>query len=156
MKKKQSNGQRITVLYARLSRDDEKEGISGSIQNQKAILEKFAADNHLSNPRFMFDDGYSGVTFANATVAKGKSPRAAGPCRSFWGLSTPSFTAIPRPDAEKMTKAERAGNHPRPLVLCRRRPPKPLTAPAEPARISSERPHRPPDRQTCGIKWPFR
>ena len=64
MKKKQSNEQRITVLYARLSRDDEKEGISGSIQNQKAILEKFAADNHLPNPRFMFDDGYSGVTFA--------------------------------------------------------------------------------------------
>lgn len=64
MKKKQPNEQRITVLYARLSRDDEKEGISGSIQNQKAILEKFAADNHLPNPRFMFDDGYSGVTFA--------------------------------------------------------------------------------------------
>ena len=63
MKKKQPNKQRITVLYARLSRDDEKEGISGSIQNQKAILEKFAADNHLPNPRFMFDDGYSGVTF---------------------------------------------------------------------------------------------
>ena len=64
MKKKQPNSQRITALYARLSRDDEKEGISGSIQNQKAILEKFAADNHLPNPRFMFDDGYSGVTFA--------------------------------------------------------------------------------------------
>mgnify|MGYP002509762156 FL=1 len=63
MKKKQPNEQRITVLYARLSRDDEKEGISGSIQNQRAILEKFAADNHLSNPRFMFDDGYSGVSF---------------------------------------------------------------------------------------------
>ncbi len=64
MKKKQPNEQRVTVLYARLSRDDEKEGISGSIQNQRAILEKFAADNHLPNPRFMFDDGYSGVTFA--------------------------------------------------------------------------------------------
>ena len=64
MKKKQPNNQRITALYARLSRDDEKEGISGSIQNQRAILEKFAADNHLPNPRFMFDDGYSGVTFA--------------------------------------------------------------------------------------------
>ena len=63
MKKKQPNEQRITALYARLSRDDEKEGISGSIQNQKAILEKFASDNHLPNPRFFFDDGYSGVTF---------------------------------------------------------------------------------------------
>ena len=63
MKKKQPNEQRITALYARLSRDDEKEGISGSIQNQKAILEKFASDNRLPNPRFFYDDGYSGVTF---------------------------------------------------------------------------------------------
>ena len=64
MKRKQQPEQRITVLYARLSRDDEKEGISGSIQNQKSILEKYARDNRLPNPRFMFDDGYSGVTFA--------------------------------------------------------------------------------------------
>ena len=63
MRKKQPNKQRITALYARLSRDDEKEGISGSIQNQKAILEKYASDNRLPNPRFFFDDGYSGVTF---------------------------------------------------------------------------------------------
>ena len=63
MKKKQPNNQRITALYARLSRDDEKDGISGSIQNQKAILEKFASDNRLPNPKFFFDDGYSGVSF---------------------------------------------------------------------------------------------
>ena len=54
---------RITALYARLSRDDEKEGVSGSIQNQKVILEKFAKDNKLPNPRFFYDDGFSGVTF---------------------------------------------------------------------------------------------
>lgn len=54
---------RITALYARLSRDDEKEGMSGSIENQKVILEKFARDNKLPNPRFFYDDGYSGVTF---------------------------------------------------------------------------------------------
>lgn len=62
MRKKQPD-QRITALYARLSRDDEKEGVSGSIQNQKSILEKYAKDNHLPNPRFFYDDGYSGVTF---------------------------------------------------------------------------------------------
>ena len=56
--------QRITALYARLSRDDDKDGVSGSIQNQKAILEKYAKDNKLPNPRFFFDDGFSGVTFA--------------------------------------------------------------------------------------------
>ena len=63
MKKKQPSEQRITALYARLSRDDEKDGISGSIQNQRAILEKYASDNRLPNPKFFFDDGYSGVTF---------------------------------------------------------------------------------------------
>ena len=63
MQKKQPNNQRITALYARLSRDDEKDGISGSIQNQKAILEKYASDNRLPNPKFFFDDGYSGVSF---------------------------------------------------------------------------------------------
>lgn len=63
MRKKQQPEQRITALYARLSRDDEKEGISGNIQNQRTILEKFAKDNHLPNIRFFFDDGYSGVTF---------------------------------------------------------------------------------------------
>ena len=52
---------RITALYARLSRDDEKDGISGSIQNQRAILEKYAKDNKLPNPRFFYDDGFSGV-----------------------------------------------------------------------------------------------
>lgn len=59
---KQSD-RRITALYARLSRDDEKDGISGSIQNQRAILEKYAKDNKLQNPRFFYDDGFSGVSF---------------------------------------------------------------------------------------------
>ena len=56
------------AIYCRLSEEDKNKQSetddSGSIQNQRAILEKFAADNHLPNPRFMFDDGYSGVTFA--------------------------------------------------------------------------------------------
>ena len=64
MNTKQSD--RITALYARLSRDDDKDGVSGSIQNQKAILEKYAKDNKLQNPRFFLDDGFSGATFARA------------------------------------------------------------------------------------------
>lgn len=64
VKRGKKANQRITALYARLSRDDEKEGVSGSIQNQRAILEKYAKDNKLPNPRFFYDDGFSGVTFA--------------------------------------------------------------------------------------------
>lgn len=54
---------RITALYCRLSRDDEQDGPSGSIKNQKSILEKYAKENGFRNSRFFVDDGYSGVTF---------------------------------------------------------------------------------------------
>ena len=64
MKKQQKQAEeRITALYARLSKDDEREGISGSIENQRVILEQYAKENHLPNPRFFADDGYSGVSF---------------------------------------------------------------------------------------------
>lgn len=60
---KQSDN-RITALYCRLSRDDEQEGMSGSIKNQQSILEKYAEENRFPNPRVFVDDGWSGVTFA--------------------------------------------------------------------------------------------
>lgn len=41
----QSNQIRKTALYCRLSQDDGIEGDSNSIQNQKAILQKFAEDH---------------------------------------------------------------------------------------------------------------
>lgn len=53
----------ITALYLRLSRDDELQGDSNSILNQKAILSKYAKDNHLSSPTFFVDDGFSGTNF---------------------------------------------------------------------------------------------
>ena len=40
---------KITALYCRLSRDDELTGDSNSIVNQKAILSKYAKENHFSN-----------------------------------------------------------------------------------------------------------
>lgn len=54
---------RITALYCRLSRDDELQGDSNSIKNQKAILQKYADDNRFRNTQFFVDDGYSGTTF---------------------------------------------------------------------------------------------
>lgn len=54
---------KITALYCRLSRDDEQDGLSGSIKNQQSILEKYAKENGLENSRAFVDDGYSGVTF---------------------------------------------------------------------------------------------
>lgn len=64
MRKQQRQAEeKITALYARLSKDDEREGTSGSIENQKIILERYAKENYLPNPRFFADDGYSGVSF---------------------------------------------------------------------------------------------
>ena len=42
-----SNQQKITALYCRLSQEDELEGESNSIKNQKSMLEKYAADSIL-------------------------------------------------------------------------------------------------------------
>ena len=55
---------RITALYCRLSNDDERDGESGSIKNQKAILEKYAKENGFTNCRVFVDDGWSGTNFA--------------------------------------------------------------------------------------------
>ena len=59
----QSNNEKITALYCRLSRDDEQLGESNSIKNQKSILSKYAKDNHFINTQFFVDDGYSGTSF---------------------------------------------------------------------------------------------
>lgn len=56
-------GEKITALYCRLSRDDELQGDSNSIINQKAILQKYADDNGFRNTFLFVDDGYSGTTF---------------------------------------------------------------------------------------------
>lgn len=84
-----------------MSRDDEKDGISGSIQNQKAILEKYASDNRLPNPRFFYDNGYSGVTFTRPAFMEimelaeqglvvnfvDESPLKIGPETALWWVS---------------------------------------------------------------------
>ena len=57
------NADKITALYCRLSRDDELQGDSNSIINQKAILQKYADDNGFGNTLFFVDDGYSGTNF---------------------------------------------------------------------------------------------
>ena len=54
---------KITALYCRLSRDDELQGDSNSIKNQKMILQKYAEDNGFRNITTFVDDGYSGTNF---------------------------------------------------------------------------------------------
>ena len=61
--KKQQEREKITALYERLSRDDERSGESVSIENQKSILEDYARKMGFTNLRHFTDDGVSGTTF---------------------------------------------------------------------------------------------
>ena len=58
-----NNETKITALYERLSRDDELEGESNSITNQKSYLADYADKNGFTNCRHYTDDGYSGGNF---------------------------------------------------------------------------------------------
>ena len=53
----------VTALYARLSRDDELQGESNSITNQRKILCKYAEDNCFKRTKFYYDDGFSVTNF---------------------------------------------------------------------------------------------
>lgn len=55
--------EKITALYERLSRDDEQQGESNSITNQKKYLEDYARAKGFRNIRHFTDDGYSGTNF---------------------------------------------------------------------------------------------
>ena len=54
---------KITALYERLSRDDELQGESNSISNQKKYLEDYARQNGFRNLVHFTDDGYTGTNF---------------------------------------------------------------------------------------------
>ena len=60
---KRPDNNKITALYKRLSRDDELNGDSNSIVNQKKMLEKYAKEQGFTNLAHYTDDGYSGTNF---------------------------------------------------------------------------------------------
>ena len=60
---RQTNQQPITALYPRLSHEDELQGESNSISNQKRILEAYAKQNGFTNLKWYTDDGFSGANF---------------------------------------------------------------------------------------------
>ena len=54
--------EKITPLYERLSRDDELQGESNSISNQRKILQKAVKDKGYTDTVFFVDDGITGTT----------------------------------------------------------------------------------------------
>lgn len=61
---------KYTALYERLSRDDEMQGESNSIVNQKRYLEEYAQAQGFKNIRHFTDDGYSGTNFKRPSFQK--------------------------------------------------------------------------------------
>ena len=60
--------QKITILYCRLSNEDALDGESNSIQNQRDLLTKYAADHGLINTKILVDDGYTGTNFNRPAI----------------------------------------------------------------------------------------
>lgn len=52
------------ALYIRLSKEDENEGPSQSVTNQKSLLNDFVKEHSLEVYDFYVDDGFSGTDFA--------------------------------------------------------------------------------------------
>ena len=59
----QSQSNKVAALYCRLSRDDDVQGDSNSIQNQKKLLSKYAKEYGYINTKYFVDDGITGTTF---------------------------------------------------------------------------------------------
>jgi len=57
-------------LYGRLSHEDELNGDSNSIKNQRKILTKYAEENGFTPYEFVYDDGFSGADFERPSFAK--------------------------------------------------------------------------------------
>ena len=53
----------IAALYERLSRDDDLDGESNSIVNQKLYLQNYADEHGFTNCKHYTDDGFSGGNF---------------------------------------------------------------------------------------------
>lgn len=61
-KTRKYNRDETAFLYLRLSRDDNMDGESYSISNQKMLLTKIAKEEGYRNLVYYIDDGYTGVT----------------------------------------------------------------------------------------------
>lgn len=70
MKQKQQYN-KITALYCRLSRDDEFNGDSVSIQTQKAMLKHYADENGFGNCQYFIDD-YAIIGISRENLVKSR------------------------------------------------------------------------------------
>ncbi len=55
--------EKITALYCRISREDELNTVSSSIETQKVYLKRYANQQRMTNTKYYIDDGYSDTNF---------------------------------------------------------------------------------------------
>jgi hypothetical protein len=84
---------KIMPLYERLSRDDELQGESNSISNQKRLLEEYVKKYGLPNPTHFTDDGISGPQFDRPRLCgnddgSGSRKRGMYLCKRFIPIGT--------------------------------------------------------------------
>ncbi len=58
------------AIYIRLSREDEKEGVSESVTNQKTLLVKYVKEHGFKIADIYIDDGYTGTNFNRPAFKK--------------------------------------------------------------------------------------
>ena len=63
-----NQGEKWTALYVRLSRDDENEGDSNSIQHQIEIITKYCDNHGIFRHKVYKDDGFSGTNFKRPRI----------------------------------------------------------------------------------------
>ena len=65
-----TNNTKQTIMYSRLSKEDERANESLSIENQKALLEEYANKSGFTNIVHLFDDGWSGTRWDRPAFCK--------------------------------------------------------------------------------------
>lgn len=73
----------LTVLYCRLSNEDDRDGESNSISTQKRLLEEVVRQEKLTNPVLFVDDGFSGTTLKRPAIQEALRLVEAGKVSAF-------------------------------------------------------------------------
>ena len=81
-------------IYCRLSNDDERDGESVSIENQKLLLQSYVRQRGWNEIAVYCDDGYSGTNFDRPGVKRCRSkpsPKSRSPLIRRSGSARPSI-----------------------------------------------------------------
>ena len=61
---------KFTILYSRISKEDDREDESMSVENQKSFLEAYAKDKGFTNIIHLIDDGFKGSRWDRPSITQ--------------------------------------------------------------------------------------